>query len=396
MVEGTAGLAGLASLPSGAAGKSERLKITKVEIFQVVVPMQDDIINSPEFNPDVLSEFPKLPKVIIKLHTDSGLVGIGETPRELPNAHRFGPRGYRRKEDLSPGYLGQGALENARHLEGQNVLDLNLPRLVLPDDMTRHAFEIALYDVVGKAFGWPVYQLLGGLAQDKIYVPYWCGRKNPVDAKRVAERALKDGFTSLKMKGRPGDPIVDAVRAVQEVAPDLEINVDFNHYFETAEEFLPTGRALDEIGNMHTIEDPVGDLGELTKITEALDTAITTTAWSREHLVEAARMGACDWINIRAQWPSLMSFVIEAAVAETFGMPCWHGSSHDLGIKDAAFIQAAAAAANCTLPCDIMSHQRVHDLLVEPINIKDSYVIVPHSPGLGVELDEDAVEKYSV
>ena len=71
-------MAGLASLPSGAAGKSERLKITKVEIFQVVVPMQDDIINSSEFNPDVLSEFPKLPKVIIKLHTDSGLVGIGE------------------------------------------------------------------------------------------------------------------------------------------------------------------------------------------------------------------------------------------------------------------------------------------------------------------------------
>ena len=374
MVEGTAGLAGLASLPSGAAGKSERLKITKVEIFQVVVLMQDDIINSPEFNPDVLSEFPKGPKVIIKLHTDSGLVGIGETPREVPK---------------------EGALENARHLEGQNVLDLNLPRLVLPDDLTRDGFEIALYDVVGKAFGWPVYQLLGGLAQDKIYVPYWCGRKNPVDAKRVAERALKGGYTSLKMKGRPGDPIVDAVRAVQEVAPDLQITVDFNRHFETAEEFLPTGRALEEIGNMRTIEDPVDDLGELTKITEALDTAITLTPSSREHLVEAAKMGACDWINTRPQ-PSMMSFVINVAVAETFGMPCWHGSSHDLGIKDAAYVQASAAAANCTLPSDILSHHRVDDLLVEPINIKDSYAIVPHTPGLGVELDEDAVEKYSV
>ena len=235
-----AGLAGLAALPACSAGKSERLTITKIEVFQVVVPMQDDIINSPEFNPDPLSEFPKGPKVIVKLHTDSGLVGIGETSRNVPR---------------------EGALENARHLEGQAVLDLNLPRLALPDGRSRAGFEIALYDVVGKAFGWPVYQLLGGLAQDRVYVPYWCGRKNPVDAKRVAERTLNGGFTSLKMKGRPEDPIAEAVRAVSEVAPDVQITVDFNRHYETAEEFLPIGRALDGIGSMRTIEDPVDDLG---------------------------------------------------------------------------------------------------------------------------------------
>lgn len=374
MLAGTGGLAGLASIPSCAAGKSERLKITKIDIFQVVVPVQDDMINSPEFDPDGLSEFPKGPKVIIKLHTDSGLFGIGETSREVPK---------------------EGALENARHLEGQNILDLNLPRLELPDRATRSGFEIALYDAVGKAFGWPIYQLLGGLAQDKVYVPYWCGRKNPVDAKRVAERTLKGGFTSLKMKGRPGDPIVEAVRAVKEVAPDVKITVDFNRHYKTAEEFLPIGRALDEIGNMRTIEDPVDDLGEMAKIAEALSTAITLTPGSREQLVKAAKMGACELINT-GPGPSMMSFVINVAVAEAFGMPCWHGSGHELGIKDAAFVQSCAAAANCTLPSDILSHQRVDDLLVEPINIKDSYAIVPHNPGLGVELDEDAVAKYSV
>ena len=369
-----AGLAGLATLPACFAGKSERLTITKIEVFQVVVPMQDDIINSPEFNPDALSEFPKGPKVIIKLHTDSGLVGIGETSRNVPK---------------------DGALENARHLEGQAVLDLNLPRLALPDGRSRAGFEIALYDVVGKAFGWPVYQLLGGLAQDKVYVPYWCGRKNPVDAKRVAERTLKGGFTSLKMKGRPEDPITDAVRAVREVAPDVQITVDFNRHYETAEEFLPIGRALDEIASMRTIEDPVDDLGELAKIAEALETPITLTPRSRKHIVEAARQGACRFINTGPR-PSMMSFVINAALAEAFDMPCWHGSGHELGIKDAAFVQSCAAAGNCTLPSDILSHQRVDDLIVEPINIKDSFAMVPRTPGLGVRLDEDAVGRFSV
>ena len=371
---GSIGLAGLATLPACAAGKSERLKITKIEIFQVVVPIQDDIINSPEFNPDGLSEFPKGPKVIIKLHTDSGLVGIGETSRNIAK---------------------EGAIENARHLEGQNVLDLNLPRLELPDGRTRTGFEIALYDVVGKAFGWPVYQLLGGLAQDRVYVPYWCGRKNPTDAKRVAERTLKGGFTSLKMKGRPEDPIADAVRAVQEVAPDVRITVDFNRHYETAEEFLPIGRELDAIGTMRTIEDPVDDLEELAKITEALETAITLTPRSREHIVQAAQAGACELINTGPR-PSMTSFVVNVALAEAFGMPCWHGSGHELGIKDAAFVQSCAAAENCTLPSDILSHQRVDDLIVEPIDIQDGYAIVPHKPGLGVELDEDAVGRYSV
>ena len=131
-----AGLAGLPTLPASAAGKSERLKITKIDIYQVVVPVPDDIINSPEFGPDGLTEFPKGPKIIVRLHTDSGLTGIGETSRSVPK---------------------QGALENAKQLQGQNALDLNLPRLNLPNSATRPAFEIALYDVIGKAFGWPVY-----------------------------------------------------------------------------------------------------------------------------------------------------------------------------------------------------------------------------------------------
>jgi muconate cycloisomerase len=370
----TSAVAGLAAVPASAAGKSERLKITRVDIFQVVVPIQDDIINSPEFNPDSLSEFPKGPKVIVKAHTDSGLFGIGETSRNVAK---------------------QGALKNAKYLEGRNALDLNLPRLKLPDNATRSAFEIALYDVVGKAFGWPVYQLLGGLAQEKVYVPYWCGRKNAVDAKRVARRTLEGRFTSLKMKGRLGDPIVEAVRAVKEVAPEVRITVDFNRHYKTAEEFLPIGRALDEIGNMRTIEDPVAELAEMAKIARTLNTAITLTPRGARQIVEAAKMGACKLINTGPS-PSMMSFVTNVALAEAFGMPCWHGSGHELGIKDAAMVHSCAAAANCTLPSDILSHQRVDDLIVKPIQIRDSYAIVPHAPGLGVELDEDAVAKYSV
>ena len=77
-------------------------------------------------------------------------------------------------------------------------------------------------------------------------------------------------------------------------------------------------------------------------------------------------------------------------------MPVWHGSGHDMGILDASYLHSCAAAANCTLPSDILSYQRVDDLLVKPIEIRDSYAIVTHEPGLGIELDDDAVKRYAV
>jgi L-alanine-DL-glutamate epimerase-like enolase superfamily enzyme len=247
--------AGLATLPARAAGPSERIRITKVDVRQVVVPMQPDIINSPEFGPDALTEFPSLPKFILKVHTDSGIVGIGETYRELKQA---------------------AVRRNATVLTGKNVLDLSLAKLDLPDNGSYAGFEMALYDIVGKAFHWPVYRLLGGLAQRKVLVNYWCGRKNPVDIRRVAQRAVAGRFQGIKIKGRPGDPVVKSVEAIAQVAPQLKITVDFNAHHKTAAEFLPIGRGLDAAGNMLVIEDPIdkSDLAGYRELRRQLKTPI--------------------------------------------------------------------------------------------------------------------------
>src|SRR3954470_15145420 len=85
-VAGASAFAGFAALPADAAGRTERLKITKVELFKVVVPMQPDIISSPELGPDTLTEFPSMSKFIVKISTDSGLTGVGETSRGLDEA----------------------------------------------------------------------------------------------------------------------------------------------------------------------------------------------------------------------------------------------------------------------------------------------------------------------
>ncbi|HZT34088.1 MAG TPA: enolase C-terminal domain-like protein [Bryobacteraceae bacterium] len=368
--------AGLATLPANAAGASERIRVTRVEVFPVVVPMQPDIINSPEFTPDALSQFPSLPKFILKIHTDSGIVGIGETSRDLKEPN---------------------VLRNAEAVTGKNVLDMNLARLDLPDHGSYSGFEMALYDIVGKAFHWPVYRLLGGLAQRKVLVNYWCGRKNPTDIRRVAERAVKGHFHGIKIKGRPGDPVVKAVAAIREAAPQLKITVDFNAHHKTAAEFLPIGEGLDAIGNMLVIEDPIdkSDLAGYRELRSKLKTPIALHLGSPKQMIAAIRAQACSIFNTGPA-PSMASFLSNCYLAAAAGMPVWHGSGHELGLMDAAMLHSCAAAANCTLPSDILSYERMDDLIVNPIDIQESYAIVSDRPGLGVELDEDAVRRYQV
>ena len=355
---------------------AERLRITRVDLHQVVVPMQPDIINSPEFDPDALTEFPSISKFILKIHTDAGISGIGETSRGL-------------KEEA--------VRRNAQFLQGKNILDLNLTRLGLPTAAGYSGFEMALYDAVGKAAGWPVWRLLGGLAQPKVLVNYWCGRKNPADMRRVAQRAVAGKFQGIKIKGRPGDPVVKTVEAIAAVDSRLKVTVDFNGYHKTVEEFLPIGQGLDAAGNVLVIEDPINkkDLPGYRELRRRLKTPLALHLGNPRDMLQAIAAEACTIFNTGPN-PSMASFLHNSYLAGAAGMPVWHGSGHELGILDAAMMHTCAAAPNCTLPSDILSYQRVDDLIVKPIDIRDSYALVPDRPGLGVELDEDAVRRYQV
>lgn len=112
-------------------------------------------------------------------------------------------------------------------------------------------------------------------------------------------------------------------------------------------------------------------------------------------MIRAIRAEACTIFNTGPS-PSMASFLSNCYLAGAAGMPVWHGSGHELGILDAAMLHSCAASPNSTLPSDILSHQRVDDLIVKPIEIRDSYAIVSDRPGLGIELDEDAVKRYQV
>jgi len=227
------GAAGLAMLPACTAGKKERLTITQVDLHKIVVPMKPDITADPEVAES--SRFDEVPKMVMKIHTDSGITGIGETGR---------------------GENWPGVERNAEFLKGKGVFDFNLTKLDLPDPAGYAAFEMALYDLVGKAVGWPVWRLLGGLAHPKVFVGYWCGRKTPEGMKRVAERAKAGNFKNIKMKAKQGDPVVEAIAMIAKVAPGVTVILDPNTRYNSLKDFLEVALKLEQIGNMLVYEDP--------------------------------------------------------------------------------------------------------------------------------------------
>ena len=227
------GAAGLAMLPACTAGKKERLTITQVDLHKIVVPMKPDIAADPELAEAI--SFDQVPKMVMKIHTDSGITGIGETGR---------------------GEKWAGVERNADFLKGKQVFDFNLTRLNLPDPAGYAAFEMALYDIVGKAVGWPVYRLLGGLAQPKVLVGYWCGRKTVEGMKRVAERAKAGNFKNIKTKNKQGDPIVEAIEMIAKVAPGVTVTLDPNTRYNSLKDFLDVALKLEKIGNLLVYEDP--------------------------------------------------------------------------------------------------------------------------------------------
>ncbi|MBQ42300.1 MAG: hypothetical protein CME15_07545 [Gemmatimonadetes bacterium] len=371
--------AGLSTLPAGTAGGRERLTITDVELFYVCPPLQEGILPAAATKAD----FDRVPKFILKVHTDAGIIGLGET-------HRMGG---------GPDSDAAARLrEAAAQLRGRNVLDFNLSHLELPAQTDTEAFEIAFYDIVGKAVGWPVWRLLGGCAQRRVPVHYWAGKGLTMgELRALAERAVELGFAGVKMKR--SYPLVEALEIFASVSTDLKITVDLMGSYP--DEFLPVAKEWEAVGNVLCIEDPPprrDALDVYRRLRDELGIPIAMHLHINGEgvpgMVNAIAAGACDVFNLGAG--STWDFLGRAYLAGESGIPVWHGSAHELGILDAAMLHACAAAPNCTYPSDILSHQRVHNLLATPIEFRDSYATVPDGPGLGVELDEDALRRYVV
>ena len=363
------------------------MKINSVDIWTVVVPTIPGRVHSPEWVAD--TGWDQMSKHLIRLNTDTEFYGIGETGRGMA---------IETVREGAAKLLGK----DPEKLTLQNVLDEPTDGSEEWLDVGRgpayDAFEMAVFDLVGRIRHLPVHALLGGAVRDRVPADYWIGHQTPEDGKKSIERALKLGFKGVKIKCRIQEPMYDRLKAMRDVAgPEFKVTVDPNERFHTAEQTIELAAQLEELGNVEVFEDPIpkSDLEGYVKIHEAINLPVAMHLGDGAGIVRAIKAGASGVVDCVNLGGSLVGFMRNASVAAAAGLRCWHGSGNDLGIIDTSYVHAASVAPNCTMASDFVgSWTREDDLIVDPIEFVDGYVPTPTKPGLGCELDEEALPRY--
>jgi D-galactarolactone cycloisomerase len=338
--------------------------------------------------------------LLVKITTDEGLVGWGET------APLGGVRGLI-EEQLAPLLLGQDPLQHRRlwrQLWGANF----------GNGLAVGAVDTALHDLRGKALGLPVAELYGGRLRERV--PVYASALNytegvdpekqyPEEAAAVTAR----GFRALKMRIGRFEPRRDlaVVAAVRDaVGPDVKLMADGNGAY-TLPTALRVGRELDRLG-LYWFEEPLPEAHYAGY--EALRAKLDIALAGGEVLDSrgAAKDLLCrQCFDIIQPDLSLCGGIGEclfvAELARLWGVQCfphcWASA-----IATAATLHVLALLPDATwghtpetpmLELDLIENPFRDRLIARPLEVApDGFMAVPTGPGLGIEVDEDAVKHY--
>jgi muconate cycloisomerase len=368
------------------------MKITQVEAIPVNVPLKQGLTTKTSHGEHIDS-----PYVIVRVHTDAGLVGLGEAT--------LAPRW---SGETSPGCVAilRGLIGPA--LVGEDATQISLlrqkmDRVVRLNPFTKAAVEMALWDLCGKATGVPVYQLLGGKVRDEMPIKLVIGSFDVPKAVDLAKQFLDRGVKCLKVKvGLDPEQDLERVRAVRELAgPHIPIGIDANCGWTVPQ----ARRMLKQLSEFDILfaEQPVSTADRQALATLRRDTDIPIMAdESVFTLNDAWHLTAERAVDILSVYPGkhggIQATVEIANVAKAAGIACSMGSNLELGIGTAAMLHVGAAISTIDserFPGDFIGpiyHET--DLLKTPLTLGPEAAQVPDGPGLGVELDEELLQKY--
>jgi len=356
-------------------------------------------------------------RTIVELRTGDGLVGLGETYGDdahlalvrtaaaaLEGLDPFDLNGLVRRVSEA---LGGVDAPDAHGLTGGSSPQKTLARVV-------SAFEVACLDLQGRATGRPLHAILGGKVRDAVpysaYLFYKWGAHpgaepdgwgEAIDPDGIVAQAKlmvsEYGFGSIKLKGGvfPPDEEIAAIRALREAFPGHPLRLDPNTAW-TVDTSIKVAEETD--GLLEYLEDPtpgnpgMGEVAARSPMPLATNMCVVSFA----DVPEAVALGSVGVIlSDHHYWGGLRASQRLAGICETFGIGLsMHSNSH-LGISLAAMTHLAAATPTLAYACDTHTPWQSGVDVIEPgvLRFTGGAVPVPDSPGLGVELDRDALAR---
>ena len=345
--------------------------------------------------------------VLVRVHTDEGITGLGEIDSSpwVAKAIIDAPPSHKICSGLAALLVGENPLEIGRLWQKMYRGSLYFGRR----GAAIHAIsgvEIALWDIAGKAAGKPVHALLGG-ARRKTIKAYASTLMpdTPDEAARVVEAQLKAGFKAVKLGwgplGQSKDLDVALVAAARKAGgPDFDLMLDVGKGWTSAREGIDRARRMEE-HNLYWIEEPFwpDDYAKYAALAAAVPTPIAggeeeTTLDDFERLAEKGHVEVLQPDVTRAG--GISECLRVADYARRKGKRCvLHAWS--TGIIKAATLHVLAAMDEAEyMEYCVQTTDLNQKLVAEKFPLKDGQVAIPDRPGLGIELDEAVLKQYAV
>lgn len=361
------------------------MKIVKVSHWMVRMPLTESIAWASGARTGAT-------RLVVKVETDEGVTGWGETICLIETVRAVLERVV---VPLSIGYEVSQVERFGRHVLGAGYYHHKRAAV-----MAIAAMEMAMWDALGKAAGLPLHALWGGLWRDRVPASAYLFLSDPKACADKASWFLDRGYTTFKAKigfGEAAD--VALLQAVRERIGDCSLRADVNGawYPGTAKRMLRRMESLD----LSYIEQPLPlenlhGHAELRR-SQSTPVALDESAYTLEDVAAIVRADAADVVLLDPHEAGGLWQTIKAAgVCEAFDLPVTLHSGAELGISQAAYVHLAASIPNMNIAIDTERAYLAADIVRNPPVLRDGAFEVPVAPGLGVEVDESALEERQV
>jgi glucarate dehydratase len=364
------------------------MKIKRVKLRPLSIPLKHVLKHSSGDHPG------RFVITLVEIETDEGLVGFGEGGGGGFSFTMF-------SKMLERQLVGEDAL-NIRRLRWKIASPITstyynqlLPQIWFP-------IETALLDLKGKKFGVPVHDLLGGKVRDRIDVAAYVFPTNETleiesFVKKTEEIIKPNGFPVIKIKAGVFKPRheVDVIKAVSSRFPNYRFRIDPNGGWSLGEAlwFSEQLKGL----NIEYFEDPVWTMEGLRTFKELSGFCVATnTVVTRfEDVPHAFLKRAVDVIlGDPHWWYGAYGFLELAATTWSLGLELGMHSPGETGVGLSAMIHVASVVPNLSYAIDTHYIHLSDDILKKPIVFNNGNVSVPDKDGLGIEIDENKVQRY--
>ena len=367
------------------------MKITALKVTAVNIPLLKP------YHIAVLGTVESTQSVILELHTDEGLIGIGESDPAL----MFTGESQQTVMTMLQHHLGPAIIGmDPRNIEN---IHARMAAVTVGNPFAKAAIDLACHDLLGKALAAPVYQLLGGLVNERIPVMWSLGSDTPENNAADAVAKVEEGYGTIGLKLgvlEPGEDIKRVAAVRKAINDDIYIRCDANQGWNVGTA-ISTIRELENYG-VAMVEQPVPkhDLAGMAEVARAVNIPIGVdeSLSSPQDALDAINAKAADFYSIKTtKHGGLSPSKKIAALVQTAGGKFFINSMIEMGVSVMSGLHFAASTPGLfDIGHALNSVRRLKDdILKEPVHYEGGEIIVPQDRiGLGVELDQDKMEHY--